>query len=533
MGYMASCHFPMLVSPNLGIQTKRLDCCMDEDSLIVGAGPTGLALAIELRRFGLPVRLIDKAEHPAQWSQALVVQARTLEQFDRYGIADQAVAQGRKISKAQIWSSAKQIASLDFGRIPSRFPYLLFLPQNETEELLTAHLRLLGVEIERQVELTSFENADDDNRIWATMRHPNGREERASFRWIVGCDGAHSTVRAGMGVAFEGTTSSLRFQLGDLRLVGDDLPGDELQVHLHRGGDVLAVGRLRDDIYRVVLALHEQQASDQRHLPELKDFNTAFKRCGLNTRAEAAIWKAAFSVNQRKAAQYRQGSVFLAGDAAHIHSPVGGQGMNTGIQDAANLAWKLAAVEQGANARLLDSYNEERGKVGEELLRGTARGLRLATASNLLLGWVRDFLIHRATQFQMIQTAMGRTISEVSISYRGSSIVRTQGVNGPLHVGDRMPDAVCKETGHTLLEALREPKHLLITLDDSFSEITKGLRQITTVALNSRSREWTPSIERLLGTGPKIYLVRPDGYIGFAGKSADALRKYAHEVGLL
>jgi 2-polyprenyl-6-methoxyphenol hydroxylase-like FAD-dependent oxidoreductase len=507
---------------------------MNHECLIVGAGPTGLALAIELRRFGLLVRLIDKADRPAQWSQALVVQARTLEQFDRYGIADQAVAQGRKISKAQIWSNTRQIAVLDFATIPSRFPYLLFLPQNQTEELLTAHLRSLGVEIERQVELIGFENTDDDIGISAQMGYSDGHEKRERFRWIVGCDGAHSTVRAGMGVAFKGTTSSLNFQLGDLRLAGQDVPGDELQIHLHRGGDVLALGRLRDGICRVVLALHRQQTSDQQRVPELEDFNAAFKRCGLRITAEAAIWKAPFSVNQRKAAQYRQGSVFLAGDAAHIHSPVGGQGMNTGIQDAANLAWKLAAVGQGANVRLLDSYNEERGKVGEQLLRGTARGLKLATASNLLLGWVRDFLIHTATRFQMVQTAIGRTISEVSINYRGSSIVRTHGVNGPLRAGDRMPDAMHKETGHTLLAALREPRHLLITVDHSVPEITKGLRQITTtVALESSSREWIPSIERLLGTGPGIYLVRPDGYIGFAGKSAEALRKYAHEVGLL
>ena len=506
---------------------------MDEDSLIVGAGPTGLAVTIELRRFGLPVRLIDKADRPAQWSQALVVQARTLEQFDRYGIADQAVAQRRKISKAQIWSNARQIAVLDFAQIPSRFPYLLFLPQNQTEELLTAHLQSLGVEIERRVELIGFEYSDEGAGISAKMRYSDGREEQERFRWMVGCDGAHSSVRAGMGLAFEGTTSSLNFQLGDLRLAGQDAPGDELQVHLHRGGDVLALGRLRDGVCRVVLTLHRQQTSDQQRVPELEDFNTAFKRCGLRISTESATWMAPFSVNQRKAAQYRQGSVLLAGDAAHIHSPVGGQGMNTGIQDAANLAWKIAAVGQGARVRLLDSYNEERGRVGEQLLRGTARGLRLAAASNLLVGWVRDFLIHRSTRFQMVQAAVGRTISEVSISYRGSSIVRTHGVNGPLRAGDRMPNAVCEETGQTLLAALREPKHLLITVDYSVPEITKGLRPITTVALESRSHEWTPSIERLLGPGPRIYVVRPDGYIGFAGTSAEALRKYAHEVGLL
>jgi hypothetical protein len=152
---------------------------------------------------------------------------------------------------------------------------------------------------------------------------------------------------------------------------------------------------------------------------------------------------------------------------------------------------------------LLDSYNEERGKVGEELLRGTARGLRLATASNVLLGRTRDFVIQRATEFQMIQTAMVCTMAEVSISYRGSSIVRTQGVNGTLRAGDRTPDAVCKETGNTLLAALREAKHLLITLDHS------------------------------LGARPGIYLVRPHGYIGSTGKSTETLRKHAHEVGLL
>jgi len=186
---------------------------MNHECLIVGAGPTGLALAIELRRFGLLVRLIDKADRPAQWSQALVVQARTLEQFDRYGIADQAVAQGRKISKAQIWSNTRQIAVLDFATIPSRFPYLLFLPQNQTEELLTAHLRSLGVEIERQVELIGFENTDDDIGISAQMGYSDGHEKRERFRWIVGCDGAHSTVRAGMG-GFQGHHVEPEFSIG-------------------------------------------------------------------------------------------------------------------------------------------------------------------------------------------------------------------------------------------------------------------------------------------------------------------------------
>ncbi len=506
---------------------------MSTECLIVGAGPTGLALAIELRRFGLLVRLVDKANQPARWSQALVIQARTLEQFDRYGIADQAVSQGRKVTKAHVWSDKRRIASLGFNRLPSRFPYLLFLPQNETEHLLTEHLRSLGVEIERGTELIGLERPPDDSGVTAQLRHSDGSTELTRFRWLIGCDGAHSTVRARMGTSFEGVTSSLHFLLGDLRLSGEGLPGDDLQVHLHHGGDVLALGRLRADVYRVVLALNKQPPDDQQRLPELDDFNAAFKRSGLRFTAESATWRTPFSVNQRKAARYRQGSVFLAGDAAHIHSPVGGQGMNTGIQDVANLAWKLAAVEQGADVRLLDSYDEERGNVGEHLLRGTSLGLRLATISNPLLRRIRDSAIQRATQFQAVQEVIARTISEISIKYRASSIVRTEANGGSLKAGDRMPDAVCKETGRMLLADLRKPVHLLVAVNSLHGELPEGLKNTAVLTLNSQSCEWAPSLRGMFGKGSNLYLVRPDGYIGFAGKSAENLRKYAELIGLL
>jgi 2-polyprenyl-6-methoxyphenol hydroxylase-like FAD-dependent oxidoreductase len=506
---------------------------MSQEILIAGAGPTGLTMAIELRRFGLPVRLIDKAERATQWSQALVVQARTLEQFARYGIAEQAVERGRKITEVHFWSDNKLLATFHLEHIPSRFPYALLLPQNETEQILTGHLRALGVEVERQTELIDFENDLDRSGVTAELRHADGRTERTRFRWLLGCDGAHSTVRRKMGVSFEGNTVGMRFALGDLKLVGEDVPGDELEIHLHRGGDVLFIAKLKEDVHRVIVALHERQKGEEK-MPEIADFNDAFARFELQIKAESATWRAPFHINERKAGQYRQRSVFLAGDASHIHSPVGGQGMNTGIQDAANLAWKLAAVTRGAPERLLDSYNEERGAVGEALLRGTSRGLRAATAANPIVEKLRDFVLHEATQLETIQNSIAEGISEISIQYRESSVVVEDAHGGGAEGGDRMPDAERKGTGERLLDGLRGGEHLIVALNVPPGEVPREFSGTSLLEIDSRAGEWIPPIEELLGKGPKIYVVRPDGYIGFRGsKYNETLNVYARDMGLM
>jgi hypothetical protein len=230
-------------------------------------------------------------------------------------------------------------------------------------------------------------------------------------------------------------------------------------------------------------------------------------------RAEAASWLAPFHVNQRKAGHYRRGNVFLAGDAAHIHSPVGGQGMNTGIQDVANLAWKLAAVAGGAEERLLDSYEEERGKVGDALLRGTSRGLRMATAANPIVEKVRDFVLHEAAQFEAVQRSITEGIAEIAIDYRGSSIVVDEGGGGAVKAGDRMPDAERIGSGERLLDGLRGAQPLLVAVDVAAGDFGgMAVREI-----DSEDGTWTPPIDELLGKGPRVYVVRPDGYVGFRG----------------
>lgn len=433
----------------------------DHSVLIAGAGPTGLSMAIELNRAGIPVRLIDKSEQPAQHSQALVVQSRTLEQFERYGIAEDAVARGRKLHRATLVSEGKTIVTFDLDRIPGRYPFVLFLPQSDTERLLTEHLQSLGGQIERGTELLSFQNGKDG--VEAQLRHKSGTRQTVPARWLIGCDGAHSVVREGIHVPFKGDTVGLDFFLGDLELEGPDVPGDALMVHLHHG-NVVFFGRLDDKLIRVIVIMKRDEDSlPMKQQVTLADFQRAIDLAGAKMTAKSATWMTPFHINQRKAEHYRVDSVLLVGDASHIHSPVGGQGMNTGIQDAANLAWKIAAVADGANSELLDTYDEERGAVGEALLKTTSRGLALASSANPILEKLRDLLMPRITDLEMVKHAMVGFVSETAIEYRDSSIVADYGGEGSLRAGDRVPNPDVEFAGGKhgrLLDPLKDGRAL-------------------------------------------------------------------------
>ncbi len=487
-----------------------------EQVLIVGAGPTGMTAAIELARAGFPVRIVDKSAHMARWSQALVVQARTLEQLQRYGLADEAVRRGRKMSGGRLWSEGKQIAHLNLSRVPSCYPFALFLPQTETEELLNGHMESMGVHTERRVELVALEQSDGE--VKARLRHPDGREEEVRPGWVLGCDGAHSTVREGMKIPFEGTAIELKFMLGDLELAGPAVPGEDIDVHFHHG-DVVFLGRLSDRITRVIVAL--QDGKDELHGRDLttEDFQRALDRCEIKIRVLDADWMTPFSVNDRQAKHYRAGRVFLAGDASHIHSPVGGQGMNTGIQDAANLAWKLAAVARGANPALLDSYEEERGEVGRQLLKFTERVLRIGSSPSRWVESVRDALVPLLTQMKSVQRDAAGFVSETAIHYRSSSAVYDHGGDGELRAGDRFPDlAWCTPGKETMLGSWTEPMHLALLVNGSESlaqELQSGLRhaRVGSVHMPEMDNEG----RRLLGAEKKLVIVRPDGYVGYRG----------------
>ncbi len=486
----------------------------DPQVLVVGAGPTGMSAAIELKRAGMDVRIIDKSDHLARYSQALVVQARTLEQFQRYGLANEAVARGRKLHGAKFYSEGKQIVHFILDGVESRYSYALLIPQSETEKLLNAHMESLGVKTERSVELLAL---SQDPELQATLRHPDGSSEQIAPRWVIGCDGAHSRVREMTGVSFEGGGVGLSFFLGDCELEGPDAVGEELSIHVRRG-DLVFMGRLSDRIVRVIVALHEQQDGFENRELTVEDFQRAVDRVGVRVNIKSADWMTPFRVNDRQAKHYRIGNVFLAGDASHIHSPVGGQGMNTGIQDVANLSWKLAAVARGASDALLNSYEEERGEVGKALLRFTERGLRIATVSNPLLEWLRDTLAPIVSILPPVQHAALGFISETAIQYRGSSIVADYGGDGHLRAGDRLPDLPIQNGSgrSTLLSAWTSPQHRIFALNLDNADIQTmraALPGTDVVPLATANLDHDG--RKLLGDDGKFFVLRPDGYLGF------------------
>jgi 2-polyprenyl-6-methoxyphenol hydroxylase-like FAD-dependent oxidoreductase len=506
----------------------------DASILIVGAGPTGMTAAIELKRAGFNVRIIDKRDGPAEHSQALAVQARTLEQFQRYGIAEQAVARGRKLRGARFYSDGKQIVSIAFDQLPSRYPYLLFLPQSETEALLNAHMESLGVKTERRLELESL--VQHERGVHTRLRHADGTLEEMNVRWVIGCDGAHSAVRDKTGTRFEGAGVRLSFFLGDLELEGPDAPEEFLSVHVRRG-DVVFMGRISDKVVRMIVALHSEQEQDEYRALTVNDFQQAVDQIGVRVKIQSAAWTTPFRVNDHQARRYRIGNVFLAGDASHIHSPVGGQGMNTGVQDAANLGWKLAAVARGADESLLDSYEEERSEVGKALLRFTERGLKMASTTNPLLENIRDVFVPFFSNLKPVQRALTGFIAETAVEYRSSSIVWDFGGDGDLHAGERMPDITLLNPGDqtTLLRDWSGAKHLALVVNGSQVEIAQIRSDLPEADVMP---VYTPHLDDegigLLGTRKKVVIVRPDGYVGFRGtmKYRSEWRKYALQDGL-
>jgi 2-polyprenyl-6-methoxyphenol hydroxylase-like FAD-dependent oxidoreductase len=509
-------------------------------TLIVGAGPTGLTLAIELQRAGLPFRLIDKSDVPAQHSQALGVQSRTLEQFERYGIADQFITRGRQAHRFAATSDGKPLVSLDFEKIPGRYPFVLAIPQTVTESILTDYLARRGGRVERGVELIQCENGLDGVRT--TLAHKTGRVERFTAAWLAGCDGARSKVREAIGIPFAGETEPLHFFLADLQLSGPNLPAEDLRVYLHEGR-ALFIGHWSEKLWRLVIVSHNDATSPAA--PALADFQRALDEfVGGGITAANPIWMAPFHVHERMVDHYRTDNIFLAGDAAHIHSPLAGQGMNTGIQDAANLGWKLAAVHRGADPNLLSSYEEERSAVGKSVLKATSEGLSALTTTNPLLTWLRDLLLPIATQWPLVQRAALGFISETALDYRDSSIVRETVYSGFLRAGDRAPNPEIHFRQHKpqrMLECLKDDAHLAIGInvkdEAAFAHALPASPHLflTTRATDSIRAGWSDTaLVELFGDESQIILVRPDGYIGLRCREGDAesLEYYGQLVGL-
>ena len=472
---------------------------MTPQILIVGAGPVGMTMAAELARYGVPVRIVDKAAQPTDKSKALVIWSRTLELLDRAACTDAFLAAGMKVAGVNIVAGNKPLGYVSLATAKTPYNYALMIPQSETERLLDAHLRSLGVTVEREVELLSF--ADQETGVTSILRHADGREETLESAWLVGCDGAHSTVRHGLGLAFDGDTLQTDWILADVHMTGYPFPESEMATYWHEDG-VLVIFPIAPGRFRVI-ADFGVSSGPLPPAPTLEQVQTVLDRRGPSGLTVAdPIWLATFRINERKVAEYRAGRVFLAGDAAHVHSPAGGQGMNTGMQDAFNLAWKLALVcRESCAETLLDSYSIERGAVGEQVLKAAGRLTAVATLKNHTVQALRNLVGHALLGLAPFRDTMVDAMAEITISYPDSALTGAQhlGVGHP-HPGERAlpPDGNPVGAGGTPRFALfAEPTDAAAALIARYPDLLE------------------PAVRAPFAHGG-TWLIRPDGYTALA-----------------
>lgn len=544
--------------------------------LVVGAGPTGLLLACELLRHGLSVRIIDRGQGPTPWSRAQVLQTRTLEILEYMGLIGPFLERGRALRMLSMYDrEMTRLFHICVGELDSTYPFMLSLPQREVEQLLIERLKNLGGVIEYGVRF--LELTQDDGGVFAQVQFA-GRKEVESLRtaWLVGCDGTHSAVRKSLALPFPGDTLPQRVIQADLRI----------DWRLPHGDDEI-VGCVSEHGYLGVFPLpgerrYRLMAFDAGLAPTLENFQTLLELRGpAGARASDPAWMVEHTIDCRMAPKFRVGRVFLAGDAAHTHSPATGQGMNTGMQDAFNLAWKLALVNQGrGRACLLDSYEQERAPVAAALLERTEQATErlhsLLTCYRPITQVMRNYLLQFITELGLVQRRVSRDLSMLDVGYRQSPIVEQRHSthssqaaeeeravslrewldfgNGP-RSGERAFDGPVLTTAgierSRLCELLGGPQHVLL-LFGGITETAQGYARLVQIGeyiaalysdvmrvylvqvhphpIDPPSVPWKGPLlfdregflHQIYGArGECLYLIRPDGYVGFRCQPAD------------
>ncbi len=515
---------------------------MDAQVLIVGAGPTGLMLANQLARRAVRPLIVDRHSGPAQQTRAIGVQARTLEIYSKLGIAERALELGVRARAANMWANARPTARIplgDIGRRLSAFPFILMLGQDDNERIMGEKLAGFGVEVNWNTELTAF--TQDADRVEATLRHPDGSLQTVRAAWLAGCDGSRSSVREFSGIRFPGAPYEHVFFVADTEATGSMMPG-ELNVYLWRDGFHLFFPMRGQDRWRVIgilpKALREGEGlTFEALVPSIR------AEAGTDLQFRSCSWFSTYRIHHRAAERFRDRRCFLLGDAAHVHSPMGAQGMNTGLQDAHNLAWKLALViKGGARPALLDTYDEERRPVAERLLRTTDRAFQLVVGEGAFARLFRTRILARvaarAMTLERVRRLAFRTLSQIGIRYRRSSLSQT--VSGlpqgaPL-AGERFPWLQLR------MSAGSEPVDLFERLDDThFNLLVIGQPAPPAQALGGGDLVLVhdlpddpanaAELARAGITAPAFYLLRPDGYVGLAGSRLEVgtLKRYLEQ----
>lgn len=498
--------------------------------LIAGAGPTGLALALWLTRRGVPVRIIDKTAEPGTTSRALAVQARTLELYGQLGIADLLVEGGVPVAALNLWVKGVKATRVPLGRIGhghTPFAFALVFPQDAHERLLIDQLRALGVTVERSTELTGFEQTGQGVR--ASIRRADGSGESCEAAYLAGCDGASSTVREVLGIGFPGGTYAGLFYVADVEAAGPQID-DELHIDME-DADFLLVFPLKPKGRLRLVGIVRGSDDAARELSFEDVSGRAVEHLGLTI--EKVNWFSTYRVHHRVADSFRAGRAFLLGDAAHIHSPVGGQGMNTGIGDAVNLAWKLAAVlHGGAAATLLDTYEPERIAFARRLVATTDRLFTVVTRQGPVARVIRTRVAPKIAPvlflFPPMRDFLFRTVSQVGVNYRGEAL--SEGATEDVEGGDRLPwvDTGEGEDNFAPLRSLNWQVHVYGEPRGGVAEACAELR------LPLHVFPWHEGMQRSGIERAALYLIRPDGYVALADQLADVarLRKYFASRGI-
>lgn len=498
--------------------------------LIVGAGPAGLMMACELARFGVSFRIIDKNPERTLTSNAAGIQTRTLELFEQIGIIDRFLLKGLQCKAINI-STTKIDVKLSFEQLDSIYHFILMLPQAETELILDQRLEQLEHHVERPLEFIQMNFSE--NLYQVKLKSSQDDIENITCDWLIACDGAHSTVRAANGLHFEGEDISEQFMVADAvmhRLT------QSTEVHAFTNeGKALATFPLGHGKYR--LAANLNQAVPRKIFTEREVKEIIMERSNGEFNVESVSWISPFWIHSKMLGKLRVDRTFFVGDAAHIHSPVGAQGMNTGIQDAYNLAWKLALViHKIADEKLLDSYQAERLPIIKDIVKETERLTKILINNNKLFGIIRNGILKLVRHNKFILNKISMRISQLAICYKNSPIV--QYISPLKHSpkpGDRIPNVAISHSAH-LYDSLKNNKHTILlfsgttadqyTMNTLFSLqkwIDENYPDIANTHIITNTQQTIPNTiydvnnaihKRFKIKNSAIYIVRPDNYIG-------------------
>ncbi|MCW6507745.1 FAD-dependent monooxygenase [Lichenifustis flavocetrariae] len=507
---------------------------MTDPILITGAGPTGLTAALELSRMGVPVRLIDKRAAPATTSRAIGVQARTLELFRQRGLADEMVRLGNKGRFGSVYGGGKRVFHLDFAHVESPFPYLLFISQAETERILRDACAREGIKPEWSVELVAFRQdalSHDPSPFHAVLRHRDGRLGEVAAPWMISAEGTRSIARTTLDLPFEGHTREEQYALGDIRIDGD-LADTDFHIFSSEHG-FMGLFPMGGDHFRLI-ASNPLSTPEKDPAPSLEEIQRIYDmRSHIPARFHDCVWSSWFRINSRMVSRVKAGRIFLGGDAAHIHSPAGAQGMNTGIQDMINLCWKLALVLKGqAPPALLDTYGEDRLPAMRNVLSQTDSLTTTIGTENPVVRTLFNHLGPWVVGTGIVQASATAGMSQIALDYRDSPLSDSHHTGGSLRAGDRVPDVPVR-LGQgdgwreaTLHEALDPSRFTLLVhaLDDGNHRVDRSAfppDSIVSWLITASTDGARDALDGILGRGSAT-LVRPDGYAALTTSLATA-----------